>query len=215
MQLMPVGQKKCAEVMRKIFTAIIFIALAFGADAQDAELNKLTDIVISLKTGGEKAYKNAVSKLASDRLWTPMDELGVNKEVECRASERTPGFKLNSILTNSENAQRYQTTTGNHLNGADSRFSYSLFEKTLKAEKSTTYNLNERWGDQTIIIIPYSGKVAATATSGGKQFVSSSMGEGAIKLTGKAEKGKPLEISIRNVGSDNVSYVIINYNSRK
>lgn len=201
--------------MRKLLIAIIFTALAFYANAQDTELNKLTDIVKSLKTGGEKAYKSAITTLASDRLWTPMDELATNRDAECRVSERTPGFKLNSILTNAENAQRYQTTTGNHLNGADSRFSYSLFEKTLKAGKSASYSLRERWGEQTLIIIPYSGKITATAISGTNQFAVSPMGEGAIKLTGNAIKGTPLEINVKNDGPENISYVIINYNSRK
>lgn len=199
----------------KFLIAIIFTAMAFFSNAQDTELNKLTDIVNSLKTGGEKAYKTAISKLASDRLWTPMDELGVDRDAECRASERTPGFKLNSILTNAENSQRYQTTTGNHLNGADSRFSYSLFEKTLKAGKSAIYALNERWGEQTLVIIPFSGKITASAKSGVNQFVSSPMGDGALKLTGIAIKGKPLEISVKNLGPENISYVIINFNSRK
>lgn len=197
----------------------LFVALvlfyATKAFAQDAELNKLSDIVNSLRTGGEKAYIEAVSKLSIDKQWTPMDELGIDMDAECKMSERPKGFKLNSVLTNAENSERYQTTTANHLNGADKRYNYSLFEKTLKAGKSATYKLNGRWGEQTFIIIPYAGKVSSTISSNGQKFSSSSIGNGVIKLTGNAREGLPIEISIMNDGNVNVSYVIINYNSRK
>lgn len=192
--------------------------LAFSASAQDAELNKLTDIVKSLQSGGEKAYNAAVAKLASDKNWTPMDELGFDRTIECKASERVPGFKLNSVLTNAENKERYQTTTGNHINGADSRYNYSLFEKTLKAGKTAIFSLPERWGEQTIIIIPYQGekaKLSASASSGSNTFTVSSIGNGAFKLTGNAIKGNPVSLKVSNGSDGNISYVILNHNSRK
>lgn len=201
--------------MHKFMILLACAALSLPAIAQNDELNKLADIVISLKSGGEKSYKSAISTLANDNQWTPMDELGIDKEAECRASERPPGFRLNAVLTNAENKERYQTTTGNHLNGADSRYSYSLFEKTLKAGKSVSYRLPERWGEQTFIVIPYSGKISTSISSGGKPFSSTPLSGGAVRLTGSAVKGSPIEISVRNDGQENVSYVIINYNSRK
>lgn len=201
--------------MKKFILLIVVSLFGIVAKAQNAELNKLTDIVSSLRTGGEKAYKEAIARLAKDKEWTPMDELGINKEAECKTSERPKGFKLNAVLTNAENAERYQTTTGNHLNGADSRYSYSLFEKTIKGGKSATYLLNERWGEQTFIVIPYSGNVSVVITSDNHKFQTTPIGNGAVKITGNAVKGKPLKLSIKNDGLENVSYVIINYNSRK
>lgn len=201
--------------MKKIILLFVILGCAIFTSAQESELNKLADIVFSLKTGGENSYNSAINELASDKQWTQMDELGIDKNAECRASERTPGFKLNSVLTNAENVERYQTTTGNHLNGADSRYNYSLFEKTLKANKSVQYRLNERWGYQIFIIIPYSGKATATISSDGQEFTASALGNGAIKLTGNAVKGKPINVIVKNEGSENISYVIINYNSRK
>lgn len=201
--------------MKKIILFLLLSASVFVTEAQNDELNKLTDIVISLKAGGEDAYKSAISRLAADKQWTPMDELGINKEAECKAAARTPGFKLNSVLTNAENKERYQTTTGNHLNGADSRYNYSLFEKTLKSGKSATYQVNGRWGEQTFIVIPHSGKLSVSISSGDNKFSSSNLGNGAIKLNGRAQKGLPVSISVSNNGAENISYVIINYNSRK
>ncbi len=147
-----------------------------------------------------------------------MDELGFDRTIECKASERVPGFKLNSVLTNAENKERYQTTTGNHINGADSRYNYSLFEKTLKPGKTAVFSLPERWGEQTIIIIPYQGdkaKLSASASSGSNTFTVSSIGNGALKLTGNAIKGNPVSLKVSNGSDGSISYVILNHNSRK
>lgn len=204
---------KCAN----FFLSILLSFAALCSYAQTNELNALADIVKSLQSGGEAAYKAAVATLATDKLWTPMDELGYDKTVECRVSDRVPGFRLNSVLTNAENANRFQSTTADHLNGADSRYSYSLFEKTLKANCTASFELPGRWGEQILLIIPYPGakaKITAEATSAENDFSVSAFDNGGIKLTGKAVKGKALEITIKNNSAENVSYVIINYNSR-
>ena len=211
-----IGLKKCVDMMKYILP--LFIALAsLTLNAQTDELNRLTDIVKSLQTGDEKSYNEAVAKLATDKLWTPMDELSVDRDVECRASERVPGFRLNSALTNAESKERYQTSTGNHLNGADIRYNYSLFEKTLKKDKTVSYILPQRWGEQVIIIIPFKtqSKIEASAKVGDNAFINSPMNNGCIKLTGSVDKGQPLNLTISNKSGENISYVIINYNSRK
>ncbi len=204
--------------MKRIISTFILISSLFISFAQDAELNKLTDIVKYLQSGGEKAYNAAIQQLAADKNWTPMDEVGFDRNIECKASERVPGFKLNSVLTNAENKERYQTTTGNHINGADSRFNYSLFEKTLKPGKTAIFSLPERWGEQTIIILPYQGakaKISASAHSGSNTFTTTSMSDGSIKLIGIAVKGQPLSLKVTNGSDGNISYVILNHNSRK
>lgn len=217
MKLIDIGLKKCVE-MKKLFLIIVLSLLSGYAKGEDTELNRLTDIVKSLQTGGEKAYKAAINQLAADRQWTPMDELGFDRAIECKASERVPGFKLNSVMNNAENKERYQTTTGNYINGADHRYSYSLFEKTQRAGKTATFKLPQRWGDQTIIIIPYQGvnaRLSASALSGNVAFTVKSLGDGAIKLSGKAIKGQPLTLKVTNGSETNISYVILNHNTRK
>lgn len=207
---------KCIDMKRWIFLLIMSFSL-LTCKAEDAELNKLAGLVTSLRTGGEKAYKQAVAQLSSDAKWTPMDELIYNSEAECKASDRVKGFKLNSILSNAENAKRLQTTTASHLNGADSRFNYSLIEKTIKAGKSATYILPQRWGKQVILVIPFTFKspgLKAKATSAGKDMEIHPFSSG-VRIEGNAKKGSPLKLTISNLGSDNISYVIINYNSRK
>lgn len=204
----------------RLFLVFLSVMLqsAVCLQAQDLELNKLTDIVKKLQHGGEPAYKAAISELSTDKLWTPMDELGFDRAVECRVSERVPGFKLNSVLTNAENAQRYQTTTGNHLNGADSRFNYSLFEKTIRAGRTATYSLQGRWGYQVFLIMPYLGErsgIKAVVTSGNNELNVSQLGNGCLKLEGVVHKDVPVSVKVVNESAENESYVIINYNSRK
>lgn len=201
--------------MRIFHLFLLILITSFSAFPQDDELNRLTQVVNSLKSGGEKSYQKAVATLAADKLWTPMDELATDRSAECKASERTPGFRLNSVLTNAENAERYQTTTANHLNGADARYSYSLYEKTVKAGKSASYSLPGRSGEQTFIVIPYSGELTVSVSSGATQFDSSPLGKGAVRLSGRVANGEPVKIRVENRGSANVSYVIINHNSRK
>lgn len=217
MRLTLIGPKKCVDMKKYIL--LLFVTICFiSAKAQNDELNKLADIVKSLQTGGEKAYKDAIVVLAADKLWTPMDELAIDRNVECRASERVPGFRLNSALTNAENKERYQTSTGNHLNGADIRYNYSLFEKTLKTAKTATFSLPQRWGEQVLIIIPFNpqSKIEATANGGDKDFfIVTPNGNGSLKLTGSVVKGNPLNLTVTNKSDDNISYVILNYNSRK
>lgn len=216
MRLTLIGPKKCVDMKKYIL--LLFVTICFiSAKAQNDELNKLTDIVKSLQTGGEKAYKDAIVILAADKLWTPMDELAIDRNVECRASDRVPGFRLNSALTNAENKERYQTSTGNHLNGADIRYNYSLFEKTLKTAKTATFSLPQRWGEQVLIIIPFKpqSKIEVTANGGDKDFIVTPNGNGSLKLTGSVVKGNPLNLTVTNKSDENISYVILNYNSRK
>ncbi len=204
--------------MKTYLLTLLFIAVCVSSvEAQNDELNKLADIVKSMQTGGEKAYKDAITALASDKLWTPMDEPTIDRDVECKASDRVPGFRLNSVLTHAENKERYQTTTGNHLNGADIRYNYSLFEKTLKSGKTASFSLQGRWGKQVIIIIPFNvcAKITAKASGGDTDFTVTPSGNGSLKLTGSVLKGQPLNLTVTNDCGEHISYVILNYNSRK
>lgn len=204
--------------MKRYLLTLLFIAVCVSSvEAQNDELNKLADIVKSMQTGGEKAYKDAITALASDKLWTPMDELAIDRDVECKASDRVPGFRLNSVLTHAENKERYQTTTGNHLNGADIRYNYSLFEKTLKSGKTASFSLQGRWGKQVIIIIPFNvrAKITAKASGGDTDFTVTPSGNGSLRLTGSVLKGQPLNLTVTNDCAEHISYVILNYNSRQ
>ncbi len=213
-----IGPKKCVD-MRKVLFITTLIMCAFGISAQDVEFNKLVDMVNSLKTGGEAAFNSAVKTLANDKLWTPLNENlnADNPDAECVKSERVPGFRLNKLMNHAEDGTRHQATYAGFLNGADSRFNYSLIERAIRPGMSVTLTLPNRWGEQIIIIIPYDGekaKISAKA-SGNGDFSESSAGSGCIKLTGNVDKGTPLKLKIANGSKENRSYVIINYNSHQ
>lgn len=204
--------------LRRLVILMILTVSALAASAQTDELNRLLDIVLSLRSGGEKAYNAAVESLASDKLWTQMDELGRKGDAECKFSDRVPGFQLNSVLTSAENEQRKQISTGNHLNGADTRFDYSLYEKTLQSGKSVSYSLQNRSGNQTFLFVPYDKRdslLKITVSCDGREFTGATLANGVVKFTGTASADKPVEVKVQNTGKKNVSYVIINYNSRK
>ena len=216
-EMCEVMSKKCADMRKLLLLSMIVAICAVTARAQNEELNRLTDIVKSLRTGGEKAYNEAIAKLSADKYWTPMDELGTDYTVECKTSDRVPGFRLKSIINHVENEDMYQSSTGDFLNGADARYNYSLFEKTLKNNCTASFSLPQRWGEQIIVIIPFKvqSKIEATANGGVENFLSTQMGNGCVKLTGSVDKGKPLKLTVANKSGENISYVIINYNSRK
>ena len=65
-----------------ILTIIFLSVVGARAAALDPEMQKLQSVVANLRKGGEKAFRNAVSKLSSDKLWTPMDELRINRNAE-------------------------------------------------------------------------------------------------------------------------------------
>lgn len=207
------GPKECVD-MRNILFAISLILMPFVSVAQDAELNRLVDIVTSLKSGGVSAFDKAVKSLAGDDLWTQLDE-AVDRKAECPVSDVKERFGLNSALNNARSADRHQTSTGNHLNGADMRYNYSLYEKTLKAKSTATFNLAGRWGEQVVLIIPYDGAASCISATANDGMMVSDIGDGRIRITGSVNRGEALSLKVTNGSDANVSYVIINYNSRK
>lgn len=217
MRLTITGLKKCTDMKKILFIAFSIMAFVFGANAQeDTELNMLVDIVKSLKSGGTKAHKEAIRILSEDNLWTIMDE-ATDRSSESRIGDVDGWLRLNSALKSSEENERRQVSTGNFLNGADPRYNYSLIEKTIKGNATSTFTLNNRWGSQTFVVIPYKGtsETLSVEVPDNESFSSVRTSDGSIKLTGNAVKGKTLTLKVTNNGKENTSYVIINHNSRK
>lgn len=202
--------------MKRLIYIVLILIANFSVYAQDNELNKLTEIVKSLKTADNASREKIVKSLANDKLWTKMDE-AKDPKAECTVGEvKTGRFGLNQILNKAENRNTGHASTGNMLNGADSRYNYSLFEKTLKANTTATFKLQGRWGEQIFVILPYNGAQQNITAAGNKgEFKSVKDKDGTIKLTGNAKKGEPLTITVTNHSDKNISYVILNYNSRK
>ncbi len=184
----------------------------------DQELQKLCDIVRSLKTQGEEGFKDAQKILMTDPLWTPMNELvATDPTSECKASDRVPGFKLNKLLAGAEQAQRFETSTGNMLNGEDARFNYSLYERTVRSGATVEYNLSGRSGEQTFIIIPFEADADFTATvkAGEEPMEVKKYKDGTLAFTGNVSKGERVKLTIINTSDRNCSFAILNHNTRR
>ncbi len=204
--------------MKYIFTYLIIALSAMGTFAQDAELATLSETVKALKSGGSVAFDKAVESLSKDVAWTPMNELRPSDpSVECRASDRVPGFKLNKLLAKAEQAQRFETSTGNMLNGENPQYSYSLYERAVKSGKSAIYSLRSRLGAQTFIFIPFDkdAKLDIEISCGNVIFEKTHYNDGSVRLSGTATAGEPVAVKITNRDKENRSFVLLNHNPRK
>ncbi len=204
--------------MKYIFTYLIIALSATFAFAQDTELAALSETVKMLKSGGSSAFDKAVETLSKDVAWTPMNELRPSDpSVECRASDRVPGFKLNKLLAKAEQAQRFETSTGNMLNGENPQYSYSLYERAVKSGKSATYSLRSRLGEQTFIFIPFDkdAKLDIEISCGNVIFEKTRYNDGSVRLSGTATAEEPVAVKITNQDRENRSFVLLNHNPRK
>ena len=177
-----------------VLLCLVFCAMtAFAQKVEmDKELTSLVDAVKILRTPGEGSYNKAKQLLMADTKWTPMNETGDLQPTECRPSEKS-----------------------DMLNGEDARYSYSLYERSLKKGKSATYSLKNRTGKQTIVLVPYSEKKGSlTLKVNGKKPTVTEQEDGTLVCAFNAT-GKELSLSVSNQSGAPLSFVILNYNSRK
>ena len=183
---------------------------------QDEELASLVDVVKLLRIQNEKNYNKATKILKADNKWTPMNETGELKDTECKPSEKTPSFKLNRILTSVARERKYVSAKGEMLNGEDERYHYSLYERSLKKNSEATYRLRNRYGKQTLVIVPFYKQKGSLAVmvNGDKQF-STKEAEDGILICHFVANGSEISLTVKNQSTNPLPFVIINYNSRK
>lgn len=201
--------------------ALLFISLvcASAAYAQDAQMQKMMTLVRSLRSGGEKAFKAGAEAMAADKAWTPMNELrAADASAECRASDRVAGFKLNKMLASAEQSRRFETSTGNMLNGENPQFKYSLYERAVKAGCTVSYTLRARFGEQCFVVMPYDGLKAAgleVTVMAGKTQLPVAEAKDAYVFSGRVPQGETVTVTIANKSAKPRSFAILNHNSRK
>lgn len=208
----------------KVYILVLFLGIAATGAAQslnDKELKSLVDVVKMLRTPSEANFKKATNILTGDTKWTRMDETGAVRDgIECKASEKVPGFKLNRILTKVEDGRKYVSTHGDMVNGEDSRYDYSLYERALKPHAQAKYLLKGRVGRQTFVIVPFdsSAKIDASIECGDVKVKGKRGPDGTVtvvwdKTVSGADKG--LNLVVKNNDASSRSFVIINHNTRK
>ena len=205
--------------MNKIYLIACVLCWVVSSYAQDVkmdkELSSLVDVVKILRNPSESNYNKATKLLKADEKWTPMNETGDLKATECKASENTATFKLNRILTSVMKEQKRVSTTGTMLNGEDSRYNYSLYERSLKKGKSATYKLKNRCGTQTFVLVPYTKrKGGLSILVDGKKPAMTEQEDGTL-ICSFYSSGKEISLAVTNKSGTALSFVLLNHNSRK
>lgn len=182
-------------------------------------MQKMMTLVRSLRSGGEKAFRDGAETMAADKAWTPMNELrAADASAECRASDRVIGFRLNKMLASAEQSRRFETGTGNMLNGENPQFKYSLYERAVKAGCTVSYTLRKRSGEQCFVVMPYDALKGAgleVSVSSGKTQFPMSEAKDAYVFSGRVPQGGTVTLTVTNKSSKPRSFVILNHNSRK
>ncbi len=207
-----IRMKKITLIMMCMFAQV---CLAQNVGIEDKELASLVDMVKMLRNPTESNFNQVKKLLKADERWTPMNETGKLQSTECKASEGIPGFKLNRIMYSVTKEQKRVSTPGSMLNGEDSRYNYSLYERSLKKGKSATYKLRKRDGKQTFVLVPYVGKKGSLSVLvDGKKRVTTEQEDGTLVCSFDST-GKEISLSVTNRSGAALSFVIINHNSRK
>lgn len=205
--------------MRKmlLFISVLFCTVLLHAQEvkMDKELSALVDVVKILRNQSESNFNKATKLLKDDEKWTSMNETGKLKATECKASENIPTFKLNRILTSIMKEQKRVSTTGTMLNGEDSRYNYSLYERSLKKGKSATYKLKKRYGKQTFVLVPFTKKKGSLRVLvAGKKPTTTEQEDGTL-ICSFDSSGKEISLAVTNMSGVALSFVLLNHNSRK
>lgn len=201
-------------------------ASLFAQSGLDKETKHLIDLVSSIRQAApdqrEKAWKEAETALANDKSWTIMDEIVPHKN-ECRLTDRSvQWFAINRILSQKSGYETNQVR-GDFNNGENPDFNYSLIERSIKAGLTTEYDLKSREGKQTFVIVPFDPDATTLEAEVSRNGISLAKGirqkDGNIYITIAPDQNvKPkdvLHLTIRNKGSQSMTYVLINHNCRK
>lgn len=204
----------------------IYIMMYIGTTAwaqsstEDKELASLVDVVKMLRVAGEKNYNKGIELLQADYKWTPMDETGnIRDGVECRATEGVPSFRLNRIMSRVAGSRRYESTHGDMINGENTDYDYSLYERALKPDAEVSYELKGREGRQTFVIVPYnkSATMEAYIESDDVRITGDRKPDGCIVIswtTNLPTLSHVFQLVVRNGMPSSQSFVIINHNTR-
>lgn len=212
--------KKSLLVFLSLFLAIPVLA----QEPLEPEVQHLIDIVVSLRQVEQKeqVWNQASQALAEDKKWTIMDEI-VPHENECLLSDRKVNwFALNRILSQRMGYEDNKTR-GDFNNGEDPNFSYSLIERSVKANSTVEYELKSREGEQVFVVVPSNMEINNLDVKiyrGNAMLAKGQIIEnGNVYVKVDAKKGvkasDTLRLVIANKSEKSLAIVIINHNTRK
>ena len=225
--------EQMTNIRRGLVCLLLLIITTLSASSQtildkDKELNtiKLVEATLLLRNNTQQSWNEAENQLSTLlRLFTVMDELQDDDNDCSLISKNVKSFGLNRMVKHLKEVKSIVQNTGKGLlDGADSRFNYSIYEKGVKKGCCATYNkLSGRTGKQVFVIIPYSAKQpyeTELQSSRGVVFEPSHRDNNGITYycidtPDGPTKEEALVLKITNNDSiNNHSFVIINHNYR-
>lgn len=217
------------DSIRRTVTVWLLVIVSIGTlSAQtkpelDNTMQVLLNAALQLRKSGDKAVWDKVHAQmeAKKDAFTLMDELDDEAhDCELIVVQKTTG--INRLAGDVKNNKVVAYSQKTLLDGSDSRYRYSLFEKGIKAKQTAKYTeLKGRSGDQIFLVVPYKTTQQYTAIICGKKRIMPTYKD---KNTGVSyfvvdakdcpDKGGSFIIQVENKEASNASFVFINYNSR-
>jgi hypothetical protein len=220
------------EKLQKVRTVVMLLVLmlmsviplsaqSFLRNYDEPKMQNLLKAVMLLRNKTPENIdksQDVLSKQIKD--FTLMDELKDNKN-DCiiTGSNR---FCVNVIVNELKRGRRVQASDKEMLSGENPHFQYSLYEKGVKKNATSTYTLSGRSGQQCFVIVPYSRKqnYSTELRIGSKAVSHPDRDENGITYYIISTKDGPkpgenitLKITNKDRDSDS-SFVIINHNYR-
>ena len=182
----------------------------FDKSAIPEEMASLVMHCIDLRSPQNQGKVNKA--LTRDMSWTMMDELPVDKNGECSTSVAVDMFGLNDVGFSILKSHRGATNAGGrYRDGRDPRYKYSFIEITVKKDSRVNYQINGREGKQLFAIIPFEKDAKFTATiDNGESFE-----DDGVCYIWLRKGDDDFTLTIENQSGKNMSFALINYNSRK
>lgn len=224
-------ERMLAGVTKQVTLLLVLLLVAVCSFAQvslnatdEQVTKKLLNAVLLLRKGDARNWNMAHDELEKRvSQFTLMDELEDEIHDCPLVSGQMKTFGVNRMVTELKRGSRVQNTGRELLDGADTRFNYSLFEKGIKKGATATYTMSGRYGRQVFLIVPYYTKQPYSVELAIRNRT-------VIPITGKDENGITyyiVDTGSGPVGGDtiilkitnddknnNASFVIINHNYR-
>lgn len=200
-----------------LFLCLLFSGHTLAQSKTDAELQRLTQAVATLRQSDKAHWDKALDFFKQDSLWTTMDEVIRDDNEYWLIGDKQ--FKLNAILNQCSGHDK-KMVRGDFLNGNDPHYNYSLTERGIKGMCSVSYEMSYREGRQIFVVMPYttmSGNLEVKAYLNDQSVGETTIDAGNTVLTINTDvkKSDILRLVITNLGNENMSVVIINHNTRK
>lgn len=183
-----------------------------------AEMKTLVNQCVSLRQPAN--VSRVTRELQRDNQWTLMDEIAIDRQGECTIDDPVTMFGLNDIGYRIFKRHSGVVNQGGRFrDGRDPRYSFSFIEVPVKRQSSVTYDISGREGSQVFAIVPHDAgaRFTAAVTRDGKSCGSAVRADGVcyLSIAEKLHPGDHFKLTIKNQSGQNMSFVIINYNSRK